>query len=87
MTTVRNQGPYLETRTDSPDPAVACLLACHDRQPADQRDGPEMVRQFQEVIDAIEADEQVRVVVFDSAVDIFRPIKLSLVIDVPYPLL
>jgi enoyl-CoA hydratase/carnithine racemase len=31
--------------------------------------GPEMVRQFQEVIGAIEADEQVRVVVFDSAVD------------------
>ena len=31
--------------------------------------GPEMVRQFQEVIAAIEADEQVRVVVFDSAVD------------------
>jgi enoyl-CoA hydratase/carnithine racemase len=31
--------------------------------------GPEMVRQFQELIDTIEADEQVRVVVFDSAVD------------------
>jgi len=31
--------------------------------------GPEMVRQFQEVIGSIEADEQVRVVVFDSAVD------------------
>jgi len=31
--------------------------------------GPEMVKQFQEVIDALEADEQVRVVVFDSAVD------------------
>ncbi len=31
--------------------------------------GPEMVRQFQEVIGAIEADEQVRVVVFDSVVD------------------
>lgn len=31
--------------------------------------GPEMVRQFQEVIGAIEADEQVRVVVFDSAAD------------------
>jgi enoyl-CoA hydratase/carnithine racemase len=31
--------------------------------------GPEMVRQFQEVIHAIEADEHVRVVVFDSAVD------------------
>src|SRR3954471_3796216 len=31
--------------------------------------GPEMVRQFQEVIHALEADEDVRVVVFDSAVD------------------
>jgi enoyl-CoA hydratase/carnithine racemase len=31
--------------------------------------GPEMVREFQDVIDAIEADEQVKVVVFDSAVD------------------
>ena len=31
--------------------------------------GPEMVRQFQEVIDVLEADEHVRVVVFDSAVD------------------
>src|SRR5438270_7222013 len=31
--------------------------------------GPEMVREFQQLIDAIEADEHVRVVVFDSAVD------------------
>jgi enoyl-CoA hydratase/carnithine racemase len=31
--------------------------------------GPEMVREFQEVIDALEAVEHVRVVVFDSAVD------------------
>jgi enoyl-CoA hydratase/carnithine racemase len=31
--------------------------------------GPEMVRQFQEVINALEADEQVRVVVFESAVE------------------
>ena len=31
--------------------------------------GPEMVKQVQEVIDTLEADEQVRVVVFDSAVD------------------
>lgn len=31
--------------------------------------GPEMVRQCQELIDAIEAEEQLRVVVFDSAVD------------------
>jgi enoyl-CoA hydratase/carnithine racemase len=31
--------------------------------------GPEMVREFQDVIDTLEADAQVRVVVFDSAVD------------------
>jgi enoyl-CoA hydratase/carnithine racemase len=31
--------------------------------------GPVMVQQFQQVIDALEADERVRVVVFDSAVD------------------
>ncbi|MGO8983381.1 MAG: hypothetical protein ACLQFM_01205 [Terriglobales bacterium] len=31
--------------------------------------GPEMVKQFQGVINALEADEQVRVVVFDSAVE------------------
>src|SRR5271170_2080080 len=31
--------------------------------------GPEMVKQFQEVMGELEADEQVRVVVFDSAVD------------------
>src|ERR1700674_3493710 len=31
--------------------------------------GPEMLLQFQEVINALEADEGVRVVVFDSAVD------------------
>jgi enoyl-CoA hydratase/carnithine racemase len=33
--------------------------------------GPEMVQQFQEVINALENDEHVRVVVFDSAVDGF----------------
>jgi enoyl-CoA hydratase/carnithine racemase len=31
--------------------------------------GPEMVREFQQVMNALEADEHVRVVVFDSAVD------------------
>jgi len=31
--------------------------------------GPQMVKEFQEVMKALEADEQVRVVVFDSAVD------------------
>jgi enoyl-CoA hydratase/carnithine racemase len=33
--------------------------------------GPEMVREFQEVMDALETDPLVRVVVFDSAVDGF----------------
>lgn len=33
--------------------------------------GPEMVRQFQNLIDQIESDEEVRVVVFDSVVDGF----------------
>src|SRR5580700_2590313 len=33
--------------------------------------GPQTVREFQKVIDAIESDEQLRVVVFDSAVDGF----------------
>ena len=31
--------------------------------------GPQMVKEFQKVMQALEADEQVRVVVFDSAVD------------------
>ena len=31
--------------------------------------GPEMVREFQEIMNALEANENVRVVVFDSAVD------------------
>src|SRR5690349_20791353 len=31
--------------------------------------GPEMVRQWQELMNALEADEDVSVVVFDSAVD------------------
>ena len=31
--------------------------------------GPEMLKQFQEVMNALEVDEQVKVVVFDSAVD------------------
>ncbi len=33
--------------------------------------GPQMVRQFQDTIDALEADEHVKVVVFDSAVDAY----------------
>jgi enoyl-CoA hydratase/carnithine racemase len=37
--------------------------------------GPEMVRQFQEVMDALEADEHVRVVVQPVAAEGFCPVR------------
>ncbi len=46
----------------------ACWRITTDNPPINVM-GPEMVRPFQGVIDALEADEQVRVMVFDSAVD------------------
>ena len=39
--------------------------------------GPEMVREFQELINALEADEHVRVVVFDSAVEDYYSLNCS----------
>jgi enoyl-CoA hydratase/carnithine racemase len=51
---IRHSPPYWRVTIDNPPINVM---------------GPEMVRQFQEVIDALESDEHVRVVVFDSAVD------------------
>ena len=55
--------------TDPRDPAVADLLArvTIDNPPINVM-GPEMVKEFQKSVNALEADEQVRVgVVFDSA--------------------
>ena len=46
----------------------ACWRVTIDNPPINVM-GPEMVREFQGLIDALEADEHVRVVVFDSAVD------------------
>src|SRR5579871_5928695 len=46
----------------------ACWRIAIDNPPINIM-GPEMVRQSQEVINALEVDEHVRVVVFDSAVD------------------
>jgi enoyl-CoA hydratase/carnithine racemase len=46
----------------------ACWRVTIDNPPINVM-GPEMVRDFQELIHALEADEQVKVVVFDSAVD------------------
>ena len=48
----------------------ACWRVTIDNPPLNVM-GPEMVKQFQSLIDAIEADEDLRVVVFDSAVDGF----------------
>src|SRR5580700_8816211 len=48
--------------------SLACWRVTIDNPPINVM-GPEMVQQFQEVINALEADEQVRVVVFDSAVN------------------
>jgi hypothetical protein len=52
--------------------------------------GPEIVRQFQDTIDALDADEHVKVVVFDSAVDAYvgggpTPDKPSVTLSVPDP--
>jgi enoyl-CoA hydratase/carnithine racemase len=75
MATVANENP-MATVNASTSPAQIRLTR---RSPAYWRvtiDNPpinvmgaEMVRQFQEVINALEVDEHVRVVVFDSAVD------------------
>src|SRR5271156_5768331 len=46
----------------------ACWRVTIDNPPINVM-GPQMVAEFQEVIDALEADAQVKVVVFDSAVD------------------
>src|SRR5580704_6184697 len=46
----------------------ACWRVTVDNPPINVM-GPEMVRQFQQIIAEIEADEDVKVVVFDSAID------------------
>src|ERR1700709_1147310 len=84
MTTVTS--PTTKTTTENlppagPSPSKSAQVRLTRRSPAYWRVtidnppvnvmGPEMVRQFQDVINAIEADENVRVVVFDSAVDYY----------------
>ena len=49
-------------------PTAACWRVTVDNPPINVM-GPEMVRQFQQIIAEIEADEDVKVVVFDSAID------------------
>jgi enoyl-CoA hydratase/carnithine racemase len=75
MTTIAKENP----RTATNAPAESAQLRVTRRSPAYWRVtfdnppinvmGPEMVREFQEIMNALEADEDVRVVVFDSAVD------------------
>ncbi len=66
MTTANVSGKAIQIRVTRRSPAYWRVTI--DNPPINVM-GPEMVRQFQTVIDALEADEQVRVVVFDSAVD------------------
>jgi enoyl-CoA hydratase/carnithine racemase len=49
-------------------PTPACWRVTFDNPPINVM-GPETVQQFQGVIDAIEADENLKVVVFDSAIE------------------
>jgi enoyl-CoA hydratase/carnithine racemase len=46
----------------------ACWRVTFDNPPSNVM-GPETVRQFQQIIDAIERSEDLKVVVFDSAID------------------
>jgi len=66
MTSVNAAPKPAQIRVARPSPAYWRVTI--DNPPINVM-GPEMVRQFQEVINSLEADEQVRVVVFDSAVD------------------
>src|SRR6202000_3129547 len=60
--------PSHQIRLDRRTPA--CWRVTIDNPPLNVM-GPEMVRQFQQIMDEIESDQDVRVVVFDSAVDGF----------------
>jgi enoyl-CoA hydratase/carnithine racemase len=66
MTTVNARAKAAQLRITRRSPAYWRVTI--DNPPINVM-GPEMVKQFQEVMNALEADEQVRVVVFDSAVD------------------
>src|ERR1700736_1774390 len=66
MTTVNSPTNSEQIRLDRRSPAYWRVTI--DNPPINVM-GPVMVRQFQEVIDALESDEHVRVVVFDSAVE------------------
>ncbi len=75
MTTVTQKTPMTTMNESVKPPQIrltrrspACWRVTIDNPPINVM-GPAMVRQFQDVINALEADEQVRVVVFDSAVD------------------
>jgi len=66
MTTANAAGKSAQIRVTRRSPAYWRVTI--DNPPINVM-GPGMVREFQEVIDALETDEHVRVVVFDSAVD------------------
>ncbi len=58
--------PQIRVSRSSP----ACWRITFDNPPLNVM-GPQFIREFRDIIDAIETDEQIKVVVFDSAVDGF----------------
>jgi enoyl-CoA hydratase/carnithine racemase len=74
MTTIAKENPTKASNTPAEAQlritrqSPACWRVTIDNPPINVM-GPEMVREFQELMSALEADEDVRVVVFDSAVD------------------
>ena len=64
------RAPASQIRSTSPESTIGRLLACHYRQPADQHHEPGNDQaDLHEVINALETDDHLRVVVFDSTVD------------------
>ena len=66
MTTANTSGKAAQLRLTRRSPAYWRVTI--DNPPINVM-GPEMVREFQDIISSLETDEHVRVVVFDSAVD------------------
>src|SRR3954467_978561 len=66
MTTANTSAKAAQLRVTRPSPGYWRVTI--DNPPINVM-GPEMVREFQQVINALETDEQVKVVVFDSAVE------------------
>jgi enoyl-CoA hydratase/carnithine racemase len=62
---------FADLRADSPNATLVILLEGDVRHPPLNIFGPQSLPQLNEIVTALETDEDVRVVVFDSAIDGF----------------